>query len=54
MDPLRRNAVEAFEEKTTGTKSSPRIPWLDWEIVPDPEAATYTAMELRLEPCWSR
>jgi len=34
MGPLRHNAVEAFEEKNTGTNTGSKIPWLDWEIVP--------------------
>lgn len=34
--PLRHNAVEAFEEKNTGTNTGSKIPWLDWEI--DPKA----------------
>lgn len=33
--PLRHNAVETFEEKNTGTNTGSKIPWLDWEIVPD-------------------
>jgi tartrate/fumarate subfamily iron-sulfur-dependent hydro-lyase alpha chain len=35
MGPLRHNAVETFDEKNTGSK----IPWLDWEIVPDDDTA---------------
>ncbi len=34
LGPLRHNAVEAFDEKNTGTNTGSRIPWLDWEIVP--------------------
>jgi L(+)-tartrate dehydratase alpha subunit len=33
--PLRHNAVETFEEKNTGTNTGSKIPWLDWEIVPE-------------------
>ena len=33
--PLRHNAVETFDEKNTGTNTGSKIPWLDWEIVPD-------------------
>lgn len=33
--PLRHNAVETFIEKNTGTNTGSRIPWLDWEIIPD-------------------
>ncbi len=38
--PLRHNAVETFEEKNTGTNTGTKIPWLDWEIVPDDDGAT--------------
>ena len=38
--PLRHNAVETFVEKNTGTNTGSRIPWLDWEIVPEDEAVT--------------
>ena len=33
--PLRHNAVQIFEEKNTGTNTGERIPWIDWDIVPD-------------------
>ncbi len=33
--PLRQNAVQIFEEKNTGNNVGHRIPWIDWEIVPD-------------------
>ncbi|SFO05458.1 L(+)-tartrate dehydratase alpha subunit [Formivibrio citricus] len=33
--PLRHNAVETFIEKNTGTNTGYRIPWMDWDIVPD-------------------
>lgn len=33
--PLRHNAVEIFEEKNTGTNTGERIPWIDWDIIPD-------------------
>ncbi len=36
--PLRHNAVEAFVEKNTGTNTGSKIPWLDWEIVPDSDS----------------
>lgn len=36
--PLRHNAVETFEEKNTGTNTGSKIPWLDWEIVPDSDS----------------
>lgn len=37
--PLRHNAVETFDEKNTGTNTGSKIPWLDWEIVPDSDSA---------------
>jgi L(+)-tartrate dehydratase alpha subunit len=39
MGPLRHNAVETFEEKNTGTNTGSKIPWLDWEIVPNADWA---------------
>ena len=33
--PLRHNAVEIFVEKNTGNNTGERIPWIDWEIVPN-------------------
>lgn len=33
--PLRHNAVEVFDEKNTGNNVGYRIPWIDWEIVPN-------------------
>jgi L(+)-tartrate dehydratase alpha subunit len=38
--PLRHNAVETFVEKNTGTNTGTKIPWLDWEIVPDDDGVT--------------
>ncbi|AMO46479.1 Hydro-lyase, Fe-S type, tartrate/fumarate subfamily, alpha subunit [Enterobacter sp. FY-07] len=38
--PLRHNAVETFIEKNTGTNTGSRIPWLDWEIIPDDDSCT--------------
>lgn len=38
--PLRHNAVETFEEKNTGTNTGSKIPWLDWEIVPNDDSVT--------------
>lgn len=35
LGPLRHNAVEVFDEKNTGNNVGKRIPWIDWEIVPD-------------------
>nr|WP_232333291.1 fumarate hydratase [Pseudomonas monteilii] len=33
--PLRHNAVGTFIEQNTGTNTGSKIPWLDWEIIPD-------------------
>jgi L(+)-tartrate dehydratase alpha subunit len=38
--PLRHNAVEIFEEKNTGDNTGERIPWIDWEIVPNDSGIT--------------
>lgn len=38
--PLRHNAVETFDEKNTGTNTGYKVPWLDWEIVPDDDGVT--------------
>jgi L(+)-tartrate dehydratase alpha subunit len=38
--PLRHNAVEIFEEKNTGDNTGDRIPWIDWEIVPNDSGIT--------------
>ena len=38
--PLRHNAVEIFIEKNTGTNTGDRIPWIDWEIVPNDSSIT--------------
>lgn len=35
LGPLRHNAVEVFDERNTGNNVGTRIPWIDWEIVPD-------------------
>lgn len=39
MGPLRHNAVETFDEKNTGTNTGTKIPWLDWEIIPEADYA---------------
>ncbi len=41
--PLRHNAVETFDEKNTGTNTGTKVPWLDWEIVPDDDGCTIDA-----------
>ena len=33
--PLRQNAVQIFDERNTGNNTGVRIPWIDWEIVPN-------------------
>ena len=38
--PLRHNAVETFIEKNTGTNTGSKVPWLDWDIVPDDDSVT--------------
>lgn len=38
--PLRHNAVETFVEKNTGDNTGLKLPWLEWEIVPDDDTAT--------------
>lgn len=35
IGPLRHNAVEVFDEINTGNNVGYRIPWIDWEIVPN-------------------
>lgn len=35
LGPLRHNAVEVFDEINTGNNVGARIPWIDWEVVPD-------------------
>lgn len=40
IGPLRHNAVEVFDEKNTGNNVGTRIPWIDWEIVPNSNEAT--------------
>jgi L(+)-tartrate dehydratase alpha subunit len=39
--PLRHNAVETFVEKNTGDNTGLNLPWLEWEIVPDDDTATF-------------
>jgi len=39
IGPLRHNAVEVFDEKNTGNNVGKRIPWIDWEIVPNSDEA---------------
>lgn len=44
--PLRQNVVNFFEERNTGDNTGERIPWINWELVPnnsDLEICTYFA-----------
>lgn len=41
--PLRHNAVQIFDEKNTGNNTGHRIPWLDWDIIPDSDECTIYA-----------
>jgi len=38
--PLRHNAVQIFQEKNTGTNTGDKIPWIDWDIVPNENSIT--------------
>jgi L(+)-tartrate dehydratase alpha subunit len=35
LAPLRPNAVEVFDEKNTGNNVGVRVPWIDWELMPN-------------------
>ncbi len=35
IGPLRHNAVEVFDEKNTGNNVGTRVPWIDWEVIPN-------------------
>lgn len=35
LAPLRPNAVEVFDEKNTGNNVGVRIPWIEWELMPN-------------------
>ncbi len=37
--PLRPNVVEMFDEKNTGDNTGTKLPWIDWEIVPESDSA---------------
>jgi L(+)-tartrate dehydratase alpha subunit len=41
--PLRHNAVETFLEKNTGDNTGLRLPWIDWDIVPNETSITIDA-----------
>jgi L(+)-tartrate dehydratase alpha subunit len=36
--PLRPNVVECFDEKNTGDNTGTKIPWTDWELVPNSDS----------------
>lgn len=40
--PLRPNVVEPFEEKNTGNNVGTRLPWIEWNIVPNADYAEIT------------
>jgi L(+)-tartrate dehydratase alpha subunit len=40
VSPLRHNAVETFDEKNTGDNTGTRLPWIDWDIVPNEKSIT--------------
>lgn len=41
--PLRHNAVQIFDEKNTGNNTGVRIPWIDWQIIPDSDECEISA-----------
>lgn len=41
--PLRHNSVQIFDEKNTGDNTGYRIPWLDWDILPERDDCTIYA-----------
>jgi len=42
--PLRPNAVDVITGKNSGDNTGERIPWIEWEIVPESEEAEITVM----------
>jgi len=42
--PLRPNSVNIFTGKNTGNNTADRIPWIEWELVPDSDAAEVTVV----------
>lgn len=40
LAPLRHNAVETFDEFNTGNNTGYRVPWIDWEIIPQSTCLT--------------
>jgi len=42
--PLRPNAVDVITGKNSGDNTGERIPWIEWEIVPESDEAEITVM----------
>lgn len=42
--PLRPNAVNIITDENTGDNTGERIPWIEWEIIPDSDEAEITVM----------
>ena len=42
--PLRPNAVDIITGENTGNNTGERIPWIEWEIIPDSDEAEITVM----------
>ena len=42
--PLRPNAVDIITGENTGNNMGERIPWIEWEIIPDSDEAEITVM----------
>ncbi len=40
--PLRENAVNFFDERNTGDNTAERMPWINWEIVPNDDRLEIT------------
>lgn len=41
--PLRHNAVETFDEYNTGCNLGNRVPWIDWEVIPNSQELSLDA-----------
>jgi fumarate hydratase subunit alpha len=42
--PLRPNSVSIFTGKNSGNNTADRIPWIEWELVPDSDSAEVTVV----------
>ena len=42
--PLRPNSVSIFTGKNSGNNTADRIPWIEWELVPDSDLAEVTVV----------